>query len=165
MDSAKNSKSSINTIVILILAVLFIMLAMLVITTGVSVYGSTVERAEYSYQIRTSLSYIVNQSRMYDSEGSISVSEIEGSPALKLSTEQGGIVWSTYIYYYDGYIREIPLAREGAQLHSTTGLGLIEASGLQLIPRDNGMVEIIVTGSTGESGRTFITPKSFSQND
>ena len=62
---------------------------------------------EDNYNARTVCSYISGKFRSNDSAGDISIGSIDGQPSLILNQEINDASYSTYIYEYDGYLREL----------------------------------------------------------
>ena len=62
---------------------------------------------EDNYNARTVCSYILGKFRSNDSCGDINIGSIDGKPSLILNQEINDASYSTYIYEYDGYLREL----------------------------------------------------------
>lgn len=115
----------------LVLFGLFAVCILSVILTGAGVYRKLTERDQVTYEKRTAVQYLTTKVRQADTAGWISAEEFEGLEALVISEDIGGTVYKTWIYCYDGYIREL-FAAADSQMTLDTGEKVMEARGLQV---------------------------------
>ena len=104
----------------ILLSVLFAGSAFLVLLFGARVYESVVEKSAESYTSRTLLTYITEKIRHFDSDGNVSVRQLDGISALALESAQADEKILTYIYEYEGSIRELTVA-DAAQWNPEDG--------------------------------------------
>lgn len=149
--------SGLNIAAVFVLAVMFLLIALSVVSMGVSVYGKTVEESQRNYDTRTALSYIANQARLYDADGGVREARIGGVAALALTRNINGIRWTSYIYHYDGFVREITMAREGAVVSLDSGRRIIEAEGMEVELADELIVINVIFEQKTE--RLIISPE------
>ena len=81
--------------------------SLLVVLIGANVYNGTVERMSRNFDTRASVTYVFTKVKQNDMVGAVSLSEIEGVPALALDRDINGAVYRTWIYHHDGYLKEI----------------------------------------------------------
>lgn len=62
---------------------------------------------DYNYNTRTSFAYITEKIRQFNTNESIQISDLDGHEALLLSTVSEEDTYYTYIYMYDGYLKEL----------------------------------------------------------
>lgn len=79
---------------------------------GAQVYQNIVDSMTDSFNTRTSFSYIINKVHQNDFNGAISVGKYEGQDALIISEEIDNITYCTYMYAYDGYLKEIFIRKD-----------------------------------------------------
>ena len=106
----KSNVSSFTLIPVLFVLTLFLLLAVLsvsVILAGSSVYEKISDNMNDNYDRRVSFSYLTTKIRQNDSDGNIYVEEKDGEQMLAIKENFWGDEYITYIYYYDGWIREI----------------------------------------------------------
>lgn len=99
-----------HTIDVLFVITLFCVFALSVIistTLGARVYRNIVDDMDGNFNTRTSYTYIVNKIHQSDLNGFISVGTYEGVDALIISEEIDNIIYNTYLYCYDGSLREL----------------------------------------------------------
>ena len=116
-----------DVLALLTLAV-FALCLLLVLLTGASRYRDLVERGEAAYTKRTALSYLTT--RVQQSE-TVRAGDFENCPALILEDTVDGEVYTTRIYCYEGWLRELYTV-PGAKVSPADGEKLLEAEGLQL---------------------------------
>lgn len=110
MQSAKQHHS-IDTLFALILFCVFAMTAVVSAVMGANVYISSSKSAEKTYESRVCLDYITAKVHANGEKGAVSVSEVEGAPALTLSETVDGDPYDTVIYCCGGALRELYSAR------------------------------------------------------
>lgn len=120
--------------------------SLLIVMIGANVYQGTVRGMDRNYDMRTSLSYVSEKLRQNDVAGGVYVAELEGSNALVLVHDFGGTVYETWIYSYDGELREL-LVKQGTATRDA-GRKIMDLSDFHA-ELDNGRVTVSVTASDG----------------
>lgn len=75
-------------------------------------YRSGLTRAHRDFGCTTALAYVAEKLRSGDEAGAVRVDALEDCPALVLSVNREGGWYDTYIYCYDGSLRELMVKRE-----------------------------------------------------
>lgn len=153
-----------ETVALLVLCALFFVLAVGAIATGVSAYGRTNSTVEENNALRTAMAYISNQARQGDISGGVEKGLIFGRDALILNEhvlDDEGTVYTycTFIYCYDGYLRELYTEKglEG-DMGPEAGTDLIPLDSLDLTV-NGGMITATV-GWNGVKGSVSFWPRS-----
>ena len=107
MLQLKNSSKKIDTVFIVSLFVLFAITAILLILIGARQYRFTADSMNRNYEIRTTSSYLTEKVRQSDTITGVSVVDFSIGPALALTSKQNNQAYTTYIYYYDGSLKEL----------------------------------------------------------
>ncbi|HKM20822.1 MAG TPA: DUF4860 domain-containing protein [Lachnospiraceae bacterium] len=107
MNIKRSGKHTVDILFILALFGAFIVSALLIVVLGARVYQNTVDHAAHSFTSRTSLAYVTEKIRQHDEEGAVSIAEVEGQSVLRLSQKYGDTSYYTYLYDYDGYLKEL----------------------------------------------------------
>ena len=81
--------------------------ALMVVVIGANVYRQTVRGMDSNYDSRTSLTYLTEKVRQNDAANAVTIRSVGDSPALVLSQQAGERIYETWIYVYDGYLREL----------------------------------------------------------
>ena len=107
MNIRRSGKHTVDILFILALFGAFIVSALLIVVLGARVYQNTVDHANRSFTSRTSLAYVTEKIRQHDEDGSVSITEVEGQSVLRLAQTYGDTSYYTYLYDYDGYLKEL----------------------------------------------------------
>lgn len=125
MNFRKRSKSIVDILFLLALFCAFLISALFIVLFGARIYKKTVVDMQTNYTSRTALSYVSEKLRQHDCADCVSVEITDGQPILALTQDMGGTKYCTYMFSYDGYLKEITIkAGEGVDLSS--GQNLIE---------------------------------------
>ena len=116
-----------QTLALLCLTV-FALCALLVLLSGASCYRDLVQRGEASYARRTSLQYLTTRVRQAQQ---VEIGDFEGCPALILEQTIDGETYTTKVYCYEGWLRELYTV-PGAKLPPKAGTAILEADTLEL---------------------------------
>ena len=136
---------SVQQMLPVLLLALFLLLAGLTAVLSASAYKQILDRSD-RLDRSTALTYIAEKVRQNDTAGSIRVGTIGDCQALVI--RQGDrIVYDTYIYCYDGSLRELMIKRE---LEPTPDMGrsLLPMESLELENTD-GLLKIRCTDPQG----------------
>jgi len=137
----KKFSNSIDVIVGLLLFCLFTVSMLFVILTGAQAYRGINLAMQMGYCERTCIDYITAKIRHYDVSGMVNVVDFEGTNALELDEDIGGDLYSTLIYYYDGYVYELFAAKD-AGLKPEDGFSIIKVDSLTFEKISDSLVEI-----------------------
>lgn len=107
----------------------FVVSSLLVLLFGINVYRSSSERMEQNFTSQTTLTYIASKARHCDVHGALALGELDGIPALVLSREEDGVFYDTYIYGYEGTLRELMVER-GHELSPESGAVITDIASL-----------------------------------
>lgn len=127
----RTNSHAIDTFFILALLALFAITSFFVIIIGARQYHSIADRMTENYETRTASSYLVEKFNQHDVAGSISIADIDGIPAIALTQTVGEADYTTYIYAYDGYLREITVSKN-ATITAASGQKIIETKALAI---------------------------------
>ena len=128
--------------------------ALMVVIIGANVYRQTVDRMNGNYDSRTSLTYLTEKIRQNDAADAVKISSVGESPALVLSQWAGGQTYETWIYVYDGYLREV-FAAQGVPVKPTDGQPIKEQQEL-LIEQEGPVLTLTAVGPDGEMRRETV---------
>lgn len=164
----------VDILFILALFGVFAVSALMLVTIGANVYQNTVEDMGVNYTTRTATAYITEKIRQNDTvigeDGSvfnhILVTDIEGVPALKMTQDIDGIYYSTYLYLYDGYLKELLINAEYdlGESAPSAGENIMPLSDFQLTQVQNNLICVTVTATSGESNTIYISTHSTAEN-
>ena len=129
----KEKRSRITDVLGLLCLTVLALCLLLVLLTAASLYRNLVDRGEDSYVRRTALQYLTT--RVHQAER-VEVGDLEGCEALILEETVEGEVYTTWVYCYDGWLREL-CAVPGASLPPKAGETILEAETFDLQREDS----------------------------
>ena len=138
-------KHSAQLLPVLLLAV-FLLLSVLTAVRTAGIYKKVLDRSDRMDR-STALTYITEKVRQNDTAGALRVGQIGPCQALVI-TQGDAIVYDTYIYCYDGSLRELMIKRELTPAPEM-GRALLPMELLELTLED-GLLRIRCADSTGE---------------
>jgi len=126
----------------------------MVLMLGANTYSNITEMSRDEHAERTVLSYIWTKVRNSDEGGNIRVTAFHGLPALYIGEEAGGIVYSTLIYHYDGWVYEL-FCEADLEFDPIDGVKMIQAELLQFEELEHGLIRVSAGGRS-----LLISPRS-----
>lgn len=129
----KENRSPITQVLSLLCLTVFALCVLLVLLTAASVYRKLVDRGEETYSRRTTLQYLTTRVRQAET---VTIGDLEGCEALVLEETIEGETYTTWVYRYDGWIREL-YAVPGAKLPPNAGEAIVAADSFALQLRGN----------------------------
>ena len=139
---------SVDILFTLSLFFVFTVSAFLIVLIGSDVYQSTAVQLEDTYSTRTSAAYVTEKIRQHDSAGCISLTDLDGRPALLLTDNISGTVYETYIYSDGNSIFEL-MVREGTPVTPHMGQEILKADGFTFTEKPGGFLELSVNDVEG----------------
>ena len=162
MDNENNKKQGKHFIVdilfVLALFGVFAVSALALVTIGADVYQHTVEDMSINYESRTAVSYIMEKVRQNDTADSISLTTLEEVPALCMLSRIEDETYCTYLYLYDGHLKEL-FMREGASLGGQVlpaGTNIMELNDLALSYASEDLIRVSLQTASGESHTFYV---------
>jgi preprotein translocase subunit SecY len=151
----------IETAFILALFTMFAATAFLVVLIGAKQYKSTANSMNENYEVRTAASYLEQKVRQNDSTGAISATDLLGVQALSIQSTENDTVYTTYIYYYEDYLREL-FVTDSSVFSLSSGQKIIELSGFDVEQLRPGFIRATYAGTDGISHEVFLSVHSLS---
>ncbi len=159
MFKIRTASRRMDSIFVMLLFFLFSLTAFLLVMIGVRQYQSTADSMNYNYEVRTATSYLREKVRQNDSHASISINNIEGIDVLALQSKLNGVVYYTYIYYYDDYLMEL-YVQDGSSYSLDTGQQIIELSGFKLSKATDRLICATITDTWGGTTEIYLSVNS-----
>lgn len=143
------------------LAVFFVLAAsavtLVVLASGF--YSRQVKASSDSYSGRTTLAYVTEKLHQNDENGAVSVGNFDGSDALVIRQSYGGKEYVTYLYAYDGYLREL-FIQEGTEAKASDGRKILETKAFEAREESDGIFYLYCENEDGKKTDTFVSVKS-----
>jgi hypothetical protein len=150
-----------ETAFVLALFTMFAVTAFLVVLIGAKQYQSTADSMNQNYEVRTAASYLEEKVRAGDSAGAVNATTLSGTPALAIQSEEGGNIYTTYIYYYDGSLREL-FVTDSSVFSLDSGQKIIELSDFYVESIRPGLIRATFAGTDGAAHQVFLAVHSAS---
>lgn len=150
----------IDTLFVLCLLFLFIISAITVIIIGAGVYKKNVSAMSGNYSHRIACAYISEKIRQSDVKGRIFTEELFGQTTLVMQDEVDGVLYNTYIYNHDGYLRELYARSDLKELFPQSGQKILEISSFDITELNESCFKIQVTLDDGSVEDFLISKRS-----
>ena len=141
MNRIRHQADSLFTFLLLLIFALF---TLVLAGTGGAVYKNGVTHLNENYTSRTAIAYISEKVRQHDSRNDVFLTSVEDLPALGLRDAFDGETFLTYIYFYDGCLREL-FVHENTVPMASSGTKIVELSSFTI--ENDGMNGQTDTGS------------------
>ena len=149
------NNNKVDTVFVLMIFCVFAVSVLLVLILSGSAYGNMTEISGEGRNERIVLSYIRTRVRNTDSAGSVYIREINGLSALSLEEVLFDRTFITYIYLYNGWVRELFHEKGLDDFAPEDGVPIIRAGSLDFEVIENGLIRV-----STEYGSTLIFPRS-----
>lgn len=140
-----NKERSATAIAALLVLVVFATGVLSVLLAGASAYKRVNQRDQNAYESRTATQYLATKVRQAAKPEAVSIVLFEGCQALQIAREIDGEVYVSRIYCYDGWLRELFCAADGA-FAPGDGEQVLPADGLTLQLEDGLLAAQLKTG-------------------
>ena len=107
MNDENKTARSIGSLAALLLFAVFAVCVLSVLLTGAGVYRRLTERDQAVFDNRTAVRYVTTRIRQADRVEGVSLRQFGGVDALVLPEQIDGDCYETWIYCYDGQLREL----------------------------------------------------------
>jgi len=145
MEFGTEKKHMVDFLFVIALFFVFALSALMLVMIGANVYKNTVNNMSVNFNSRTSYAYITEKIRQNDSYESVSTGDYQGLDAIILKQVINDTDYYTYLYQYDGYIKEL-FIKEGADIDPSAGQNILEAKDFSVSSAGTGLYNIqIVT--------------------
>ena len=155
----KYNRHIIDILFVIALFCIFAMSAVFLISIGADIYGKTVSNMDDNFNDRTAYAYVMEKIRQSDAEGSLSVGELQGSPALLISQVKDDTRYITYLYEYNGFLKEL-MVRSDVPLGPEAGQDIIAVSSFSLQKVNDRLYEFFITADSGKSYQLYVAARS-----
>ena len=144
-----------------LLLIAFLMFSLLLSGVGSAIYQKGTDSLNENYTTRTALAYLEEKLRQHDETGAFTETTVGDQPALALTETKDDGTYITYIYYYEGALRELftsssvaPSPDAGSKL---TELSAFTFEELSSPSEDNGhLLRLSATDHTGATQSVIV---------
>ncbi|MCH1978284.1 DUF4860 domain-containing protein [Lawsonibacter sp. OA9] len=159
MERENKLYHAIDFFFILSLLGIFVTTATLVIVIGADIYQSAVSSTTSDANVRTALSYVTEKIHQNDRSQGISVSSDEDRDLLLLHDTYQGSDYTTYIYEYEGTLRELTIRASDTPDYGS-GQIITEISDFSILQDEQGRFVLSASGDEGKELSAYVFSKS-----
>ncbi len=152
----ESSRTRLSGLVPLLLFAVLAVSVLTVLMTGAEQYGKLTDRDQCTFVTRTAGQYV--RTKLRQSGGEIGVEDFNGSPAIAIRENLNDFACVTWLYCWDGYLREL-FTLEGEVMSPDAGEKLLEMEALDAAMTD-GLLTITLTDSDGGRQTILYHPES-----
>jgi len=157
----KGKKHVVDVLFVITLFCVFAAACLFVVIIGANVYRSTIDKMNANFEVHTSIAYVATKIRQNDASGSIHMDTLDGKNALVLEQEFDGQFFQTWIYHYDGALREAFINRDHAYaLSPASGQKLVEVYSFTMDIIDSRLIILSAQSADGASARQLLGMRS-----
>lgn len=149
----------IDNIFIITLFCIFSVTVLACAISGSTIYKRIASADSERYNERTSLEYIQTKLRHYDDSGMIYLTDFCGANAVAMDETDDGIVYTTIIYYHDGYIREL-FTEKNSDFSAEDGVEIIPAKNLYFTMENDSLIHIVLQTESDTVSQIYYSLKS-----
>ena len=155
-------KHSFDILFVLALFCVFAITILLTLSIGADIYRSISGRTNVIYEDRTPIGYIDGKLKNSDKTGSISLGKFGGVDTILIKNIYYETEYTTFLYYYDGYLREVIL-RDTEDFEPDLGFEVISAGDLSfdyVAGSGDKLIYITCTSNSGSVSELYYNLKS-----
>lgn len=142
LNNEEPGRHIVDILFVLALFCVFAASALTLVTIGADVYRQTASHMTDHFSERTACSYLTEKLHQSDTADAVTVGELEGVPAVMISQEIDGEFYCTYLYLYDGYLKELFVRKDsyaGDDILSA-GQNILAVTSFQIEELGNGLL-------------------------
>ncbi|MCR5155336.1 MAG: DUF4860 domain-containing protein [Butyrivibrio sp.] len=160
MNTRTQNKHIIDAVFVICLALLFVLSALSVIAIGADVYKKNVSAMESNNDRRIATAYVTEKVRQADADGGVYARDIFDHNALVLQEEINGQLYDTYIYEYEGTLREL-FARDDLEVfYPQSGQKIMNILSFDIEEVTDHILSVNITLLDGTTDHLYITKRS-----
>ncbi|MBP9996525.1 MAG: DUF4860 domain-containing protein [Lachnospiraceae bacterium] len=114
----------------------FALCASLLIAYGARIYNKTLVTNDTHYTLTTTRDFITEKLHQHDESGCIHISDFGGQSAFLLYEQVDDVRYCNYIYYYDGYLKDL-FVPEGTDVSPRLGQNILELADFSVKEKNN----------------------------
>ena len=133
--------------------------ALVVLASGT--YSRQVQDSEDSFVSRTALSYVTEKIHQADEYGAVYAGTFVGQDAIVICQTYSEQTYMTYLYEYDGYLREL-FIQDGVDAKASDGRRILASDSFSFEESQEGLFHLYCTNKDGRISDTYVSIKSTS---
>lgn len=162
MNDRKEKPHIVDVLFVLALFVVFTLSALVLVILGANIYKQTISHMTDNYDARMACSYFAEKIRQNDLASSIELGELYDTESLVFSQEINGETYATYLYYHDGYLKEL-FMKKGSNIGDNpldAGNAIMKLDHLDMEFVSDNLLKVYFTLAPGQEQHVYISTHS-----
>lgn len=127
----KTKKHSMDSLFTFLLLLVFALFTLMLAAMGSAIYRNGMKHLNENYTSRTAIAYLSEKIRQHDAAGDIFLTEVEEIPSIGFRDVIEEDSFITYVYYYDGALREL-FVHQGTAPLAAMGNSIVELEAFEI---------------------------------
>lgn len=144
------NKRHLELVVLLSIFLLFVGTALAIVILGANSYKLIGRDMENNFNVRTPMAYIATKVRQNDRLDGIKIKELDSTSVLVLEETVEDITYETWIYAYEGQLRETYIEKD-TTVTLEEGMAILAINGLQVEISGQGVLYIALEDLEGHT--------------
>ena len=158
MEFKNENKHMVDILFVISLFCAFAFSALMLVIIGADVYKKTVSHMDENYASRTAYAYLSEKIRQNDHSDSISITTFGDGDALVLTETVSETDYYTYLYLYDGSIRELFSATPEA-LGPSAGRSIMDCSTFEITQINSDLYYFYLEDAKGQTTDLYVSTR------
>ena len=138
-----------DKVFVLTLLTLFAATSLILVLIGAKQYRYVTNRMNQNFNTRTTAAYLTEKIRQNDIKNTISITDLQGCEALSIHSAGENYDYTTYIYCYEGFLRELVVTK-GSVYSLSSGQPITEITNFRLTLYNNSLLKAELETTPGE---------------
>ena len=148
-------KHRIHALFPILLFLIVTLFALFLIVLSAKIYKNTTENSHLNHQARIALSYVSEKLHQQE-DCPVTLSSYDGIDALMITQTYGESRYDTYVYYYDGAIREL-FIKENTKASLSDGKPILEVLDFSMEQITEDLFYYTCTDSKNQNADSYVS--------
>lgn len=158
MHFKNENRHMVDVLFVLSLFCVFAFSALMLVIIGADVYKKTAAHMDTNYASRISYAYLSEKIRQSDRADSFSVGTYGDGDAFMIGEEINGTTYYTYLYQYDGKLREL-FTNTPESLNPSSGQAIMDCLHFSVSPLGDHLFCFSMTSSEGIETTLYVSTR------
>ena len=164
MNLLKRQKSIVDVIFMITVFGVFMLSALFVVLFGAKIYKKTAHNMSINFNSRTALAYVSEKMHQHDRRGGVDITIDEGKPILKLTQYVNSDEYCTYLYEYEGHLKELT-AKGDVDLVKSAGKNILSLKSFTANKETDSLYRFNIVDEEGNETQFYVSLYSYTDMD
>ena len=164
MNLLKRDRSIVDVIFMITVFGVFMLSALFVVLFGAKIYKKTAHDMSVNFSSRTSLAYVTEKLHQHDRKNGVEIIEDTEGPVLKMSQFVNSDEYCTYLYEYDGYLKELTV-RGDIDLVRSAGKNILKLNSFSSTRVSDSLFRFNIEDDEGNKTEFYVSLYSYSDTE